>query len=117
MAMIRKGSALNGRLRVTMEGSRVQHVHLDPQALRLGADNLAAAFVTAMNEAISTDRTDVIETLHALQANLTERRSEADRQLAELREDLSRTHEQALAQAEENLQHGRLLADWLQDRH
>ncbi|MDN5727583.1 MAG: hypothetical protein L0G99_16885 [Propionibacteriales bacterium] len=88
MAMIRKGTALDGRVTVTLSGSRVEHVHLDPRALRASTDALAAAFATAVNEALAVDRTDVIDTIRAMADDVQDQRVEAERRLAQVREEL-----------------------------
>ncbi|MET9022143.1 YbaB/EbfC family nucleoid-associated protein [Actinopolymorpha sp. NPDC004070] len=46
------GEVLDGRLRVTLTAGRVSAVHLDPRALRLPSEDLAAAIQEAVNAAI-----------------------------------------------------------------
>ncbi len=50
---------LDGRLRVTMTAGRVSDVHLDPRALRLPSEDLAAAIQEAVNAAIDVHNEQV----------------------------------------------------------
>lgn len=46
------GQALEGKVQVTVSGGRVSDVRLDPRAMRLPSEDLAAAFREAANAAI-----------------------------------------------------------------
>jgi hypothetical protein len=46
------GQALEGKIQVTVSGGRVSQVQLDPRAMRIPSEDLAAAFRDAANAAI-----------------------------------------------------------------
>lgn len=116
MSMIRQGSALDGKLTVTLRGTQVQNVHLDPRALRLGADDLGAAFAAAMNEALAVDRTDVIETIRAMTDDVQSQREQAQHRLVDVREELTRSSERARADYEAAVENHRRMVDLMMDR-
>jgi DNA-binding protein YbaB len=97
------GEALDGKLRITAApGGQLESVELDPRALRVGAEELAAAFKEATNAALAhlqqqfaalpaaIDQAALLERLKEFQAQSAEQMSRYLKAISEAQELLER---------------------------